>query len=109
MGQQGDTLYCAGVRFDLQAFDAFSQPVTQFGAPFTLTYEDWQWQSAGIGSESSLNLYWNDGGVWTPVLPCDGCSHDTTANRIVAVLDHLTQFALFGEPPSPIYLPLMLR
>jgi hypothetical protein len=108
---EGNSLYYAGVSFDLQAFDTFSQPVTQFDAPFTMTisYEDWQWQSAGIGSESSLNLYWNDGGLWTAVLPCDGCSHDTTGNQMVAVLDHLTQFAVFGEPVPRIYLPVVVR
>ncbi len=111
VNQQGEPLYFAGVAFDLQAENAAGLPVTQFDAPFTMTvyYEDWQWRSAGIGSEDSLNLYWINAGVLQPVLPCAGCSHDPTHNEIVAVLDHLTQFALFGEPAPPIYLPLVLR
>ena len=42
ISSDGDPLYYAGVSFDLQAYDTFSQPVTQFGAPFTMTirYED---------------------------------------------------------------------
>ena len=109
--QAGEPLFYAGIGFELQAMDALSQPVTQFDRPFTLTvsYEDWQWQSAGIGSEDSLNLYWNRGGTWEPVLPCTGCSHDPTENTFVIPLTHLTRFALLGRPASPVYLPIVFK
>lgn len=109
---QGDgPPYYAGLSFDLEARDAMGQPVTEFEEPYTLTvsYEDWQWRSAGIGSEGSLNLYRSSDQGWEPILPCDGCSHDMEENVIVARLNHLTEFALMGEPPAPVYLPLVLK
>lgn len=100
---EGPPLLFGGISFDLAAQDASGQPVTQFDKPFTLQvfYEDWQWESAGIGYENSLNLYWNTGTSWVPLLPCAGCFHDMTENVISVQLDHLTEFALAGMPPRP--------
>ena len=36
-------------------------------------------------------------GKWQPVLPCDGCSLNTTTHQIVARLNHLTEFALLAQ------------
>jgi hypothetical protein len=42
-------------------------------------------------------INWN-GTAWIAILPCAGCSLDTVNNRITAVLDHLTEFALLVNP-----------
>jgi hypothetical protein len=33
---------------------------------------------------------------WIGLLPCAGCSLDTVNNRLIAVLDHLTEFGLLA-------------
>lgn len=105
----------AGISFQLEAMDSNQQPVNQFDKPFTLQvhYQDWQWQTGGVSTEDSLNLYSNSGLGWQPLLPCQGCSHNTAENVITVQLNHLTEFALFGklavlpEQPKNIYLPFI--
>ncbi len=56
------------------------------------------------------HLYFWNGTVLTPILPCVGCTHDTAGNRIVALLDHLTEFALLGKQSEhKVHLPLVQR
>jgi hypothetical protein len=83
----------------LEATDAAWDPVEQFARPYTLTlyYDDPDWQDAGIQDESNLNLYYWNGDDWEGVLPCDGCSLDTTNNQLVAVLDHFSEYGLMGN------------
>jgi len=90
----------AGASFTLEATDVYGQPVTSFADRFTITlnYQDTDWQTAGISDENSLNLYYWNGIAWIAILPCDGCSLDTVNNRIVVELNHLTEFALLGNP-----------
>lgn len=89
----------AGRSFTLEATDEAGQPITTFSGTFTimLNYADSDWQAAGITTEESLNLHYYNGSAWAPMLPCAGCSLDTTNNRLTAVLDHLTEFALLGS------------
>ncbi len=89
----------AGRSFTLEA-TAGGQPITRFTHPFTLTltYADADWQAAGITDENQLNLYYWDGSSWVGLLPCDGCSLNTVNNRLMAVLDHLTEFGLLACP-----------
>ena len=89
----------AGRSFTLDATDESGQPVNTFNSFFTITldYQDSEWQAAGIPVEENLNLYFWNGTAWTPVLPCVGCSRDTVNNRITAVLNHLTEFAMLGN------------
>ena len=91
----------AGLSFTLVATDPDGVPVTSFPASYTmrLSYQDSDWQNAGIADESLLNLaYWEAAaGQWVNVLPCDGCSLDTEQNSLVVVLNHLTEFALIGS------------
>ena len=108
------SLVFAGQSFTLIAQDEQGNPITEFNTTFTITlnYEDSDWQNAGIPDESLLNLYYWNGTAWVGVLPCTGCSLDTEANRLVAMLNHLTEFALVGpqEPPTlRRYMPLILR
>jgi hypothetical protein len=90
----------AGKSFTLEATDAAGQPVTTFAGRYTITlnYSDADWQAAGIPAEENLNLYYWNGSAWVGILPCAGCSLDTVNNRITVVLDHLTEFALLGNP-----------
>jgi uncharacterized repeat protein (TIGR01451 family) len=100
----------AGLSFTLVATDPVGNPVTSFPASYTiqLTYQDSDWQDAGIADQSLLNLaYWDTAaGQWVNVLPCNGCSRDTEQNRLEVILNHLTEFALIGsiatdaEPPT---------
>ena len=103
--------------FLLEARDAEGRPVVQFAQPYTLTisYTDEQISALGI-EEEDLNIAFWDGTAWVDLLPCAGCSLDTRANRITAVVDHLTEFILYNKGqtiPQPVkrtvYLPLMQR
>jgi hypothetical protein len=90
----------AGRSFTLEATGAAGQPVTTFNGHYTITlnYLDSDWQAAGIPAEENLNLSYWDGLAWVGILPCAGCALDTTNNRITVVLNHLTEFALLGNP-----------
>ncbi len=112
--QTTDTLlYYGGVGFELMAYDAVSQPITELPEFYTITvsYEDWMWRSGGIGSEDVLNIYRDDGSGWTPLLPCEGCTHDPEANTITARLDRSGKFALLGTGVEMryVYLPMVMR
>lgn len=103
--------------FLLEARDAAGRPVVQFAQPYTLTisYTDQQISALGI-NEADINIAFWDGTAWVDLLPCIGCGLDTAANRITAVVDHLTEFILYNKPqaiPQPakrnVFLPLMQR
>lgn len=104
----------AGKAFTVIARDLQDRPVTTFTKPYTLilTYQEKDWQNAGITQENALTLYFWNGNGWQALLPCNGCGLDTTANRITVLLDHLTEFALLGPQPlstRTLYLPLVHR
>ncbi len=88
----------AGKSVTVNATDADGNPVTSFAQPFTLvvTYDDKDWQDAGITNEAYLNVYFFRDNVWTPLFPCVGCTHDTDGNKFTLQLDHLTEFAVAG-------------
>jgi len=80
----------------------FAQPVS-----IVVTYTDDELSQLNI-SESTLTIgFWN-GTSWISLLPCTGCSVDEANNRIVATVDHFTEFALFSEPKR-VLLPLIRR
>ncbi|MCX6050326.1 MAG: hypothetical protein NT075_34960 [Chloroflexi bacterium] len=95
------------------------QAVTQFAKPYTLQvpYTDAQLAAVGITDPAKLNVGFWKGDVWTPLLPCAGCSIDTTNKLITIVADHFTDFALVGQVGKPseqpsgqqIFLPLVKR
>jgi hypothetical protein len=102
----------ADTSFDISATDANGNPVTKFLQPFTMsiTYQETDWQNAGIEDESYLNIYWWDGSTWVGLLPCISCEHNMTNNQFTIALNHFTEFALLGDdkPPSQqIYLPVI--
>ena len=99
-------LFFAGKVVSISAKDVNGNPVTTFAKPFTLVvkYDDSDWQNAGISNEANLNVYFFKNGVWLPLFPCNGCTHDMDLNEFTLKLDHLTEFALAG-PPFRIVLP----
>ena len=109
----GDSFKAVSV-VSLEARDSNGQPVTHFDKPYTLviSYTDEQLAALGI-AEADLNLAFWDGTAWVNLLPCAGCGVDTVNNRLTAVLDHFTEFALVGslagDGKSRVYLPVLLR
>jgi hypothetical protein len=101
----------AGTAFELAAFDVHGEPVTQFTDHFTVTvrYEDDDWRGVGIPSEAQLGIYRWESTAWQPLLPCDGCTHDTADNRFTVLLDSLSEFALLGQAArqNRLCLPLL--
>ena len=101
----------AGHSFLLEARDSAGRPVTHFAKPYTLviSYTDDELVALGI-NEADLNLaFWN-GSAWVNALPCAGCGVDTVNNRLTAVLDHFTEFAvLSGAGERRVYLPMVKR
>jgi len=100
----------AGKAITIDAKDANGNPVTSFAQPFTLVvkYQDSDWQNAGITKEENLNVYFYRDGAWTPLFPCNGCTHDMDKNEFTLKLDHLTEFAVAG-PKFRIILPNIFR
>jgi len=99
--------------YKLEATSADGTPLTAFNLPITLTvnYTDADLQAAGITDETTLNFaVWDEvQSVWTPLLPCEGCSLDTTANQVVASYGKPGTFALIGDGQFDVYLPLVIR
>ncbi|RME00297.1 MAG: hypothetical protein D6816_13910, partial [Bacteroidetes bacterium] len=99
--------------YKLEATSADGTPLTAFNLPITLTvnYTDADLQAAGITDETTLNFaVWDEAqSVWMPLLPCEGCSLDTTANQVVASYDKPGTFALIGDGQFDVYLPLVIR
>jgi hypothetical protein len=98
----------ANCSFTLVAY-AGSQQVTQFNEPYTmvLTYDPSDLLAAGISAPQELNVAYWDGSEWQNILPCAGCSINTTSHTVTVVLNHMTEFALGS--PVPIYLPMLRR
>lgn len=105
--QSHTTLSFAGHIFDLYAEQngsvvsnfTFLTPVT-----LTITYADED--VAGIGENTLQLLYWN-GSAWS----ADGItfvSRDTANNSLTVTIDHLTEFAMFGESYQ-VYLPAIVK
>jgi hypothetical protein len=99
--------------FTLEAF-AGSQEIEQFAQPFTMIieYDESDLLAAGISDPNELNLVFWNGTAWEEILPCAGCSINTTNQTVTVVLDHLTEFALVAPGPATtesVYLPLIRR
>jgi hypothetical protein len=96
--------------FTLEAF-AGAQQITHFDKPFTmiLSYDPNDLLAAGIVNPALLNLrFWN-GQAWQNILPCAGCSIDTTHHTVTVVLDHFTEFALAAPAAKKVYVPAVVR
>jgi hypothetical protein len=97
-----------GVSFQLFATDEGGNPVHVFSPPLTLTaHYDQASLQPGI-DEATLEIRrWDAPSIsWQPL---QILARDTAADTIVAVLDHLSEFALFGPSTRRVYLPLVVR
>jgi hypothetical protein len=98
----------AGTYFNLSACDDAGDPVHTFSPPLTLTVH---YDESGLSpstSEEDLLLYrWDTAaGEWQALTVLE---RDTDANTITVALDHLTEFALLGQPERYIYLPTIMK
>jgi hypothetical protein len=98
----------AGHAFTLEAYSGDDLlPGFLFETPVTLTIEYTDADVAGL-DENTLELHFWDGIGWST----DGIvvvERDTEGNRLVALVDHLSQFALLVVKQHRLYLPLVLR
>jgi len=104
------SLKFAGRGFELHAYRAgdilstlnFIKPVA-----VTVNYSE---EDVKVVEEDTLALYYREGDSWSTegIL---SMPPDTTNHRLEAVIRHLSEFALFGQPSQRhmIYLPLVLR
>jgi len=100
------TFAFAGTGFVLEVTDlSTGEEITTFVEPLTVTI-NYTESEVDLMDENELEfLYWN-GSAWVN----DGITiveRDTVNNRLVARIEHLTEFALFGQYRS--YLPLIMR
>ena len=97
----------AGRAFSLQAFrGGLPVPDLSFPVPLTVTLTASEDEVAGLAAGSLTVRYW-DGSAWST----EGITiveRDADNLRIVFTIAHLTDFALFGRPPT-VYLPLVVR
>jgi hypothetical protein len=105
-GPVSSTLQGVGNAFVITAQTADGQPVTQFARPITITVHYSDADVVGI-VEAELKIYYWDvaHSVWVP-LPT---TVDPVANTLVATVDHLTKFGVFGPAKRRIYLPLVVK
>lgn len=101
------TFAFAGTGFVLEVTDlSTGEEITTFVEPLTVTI-NYTEGDVELMDENELEfLYWN-GSAWVD----DGITiveRDTVNNRLVARIEHLTEFALFGHQYRS-YLPLILR
>ena len=94
-----------GFRLEVANLDT-GEPITTFAQPLTVTI-DYTEGELDHADENTLELmYWN-GSAWST----DGITiveRDKGNNRLVIQIEHLTEFALFGQRHY-VYLPLILR
>ena len=98
-----------GQVFAINATTDAGSPVTHFAQPFTLvvTYTDAEVQ--GIDEQTLTLHYWHEGQQSWIAIPT---TVDAAHNRLTAILDHLTTFAVLQgqvSNPAQIFLPLVRR
>jgi hypothetical protein len=88
------------ITFDLSAeLASDGTSVISFDKPYTITTYYTDVEIVGL-KEDSLALYWWNNTAWEKV---NSSIVDTTNNQVSASLDHLTQFAVFGESGMTVY------
>jgi Leucine-rich repeat (LRR) protein len=106
-------LVFANHSFQLTAEDALGSPVTDFAQPITVTITSTDPDLLGL-LENSLALYdWDPGSLtWQDAATtCSGgaTTRDLVSNIFSLPLCHLSEFAVFGNPPLHVFLPLITR
>lgn len=83
--------------FHLNALTDATTSITSFTAPITVTLSYSPSQLAGI-NEATLKIYRFDAGSWSALSPC---TRDPNAHTVTCTTTHFSDFALFGEAPTP--------
>jgi hypothetical protein len=108
VGEAHPTLSFAGQVFTIVAIQNDSPvPNFTFLTPVTLMVNYAEGDIERILEETVELLYW-DGAVWTD----DGIvsvSHDMVNNQLTVTIEHLSEFAMFGEGYLEVYLPVIIR
>lgn len=93
--------------FRLEASTSAGVPITAFDAPVTLdvTYTDADLATSGVPESTLDALFW-DGGAWSATPTCAGCGVDTAANQVSLSFTRTGEFAIVGQGPNRLYLPL---
>ena len=91
--------------FDLTAIYTDTDEVAEPVQPYTIAVE-YSEVEKGPAMESTLALYWWDGNAWSE----QGITStvNVTDNLIIALVDHLSSFAVLGET-NRVFLPIILR
>jgi subtilisin family serine protease len=94
--------------FTVRFWDSLGQPIIRTNQPVTLTftYQENDWQAAGITDENRLKLHIWEETLWQPMGLCPTCGLDTTTNQIRITLDRPGQFVVLAEPHR-VYMPLV--
>ena len=98
-----------GQVFTIDATATDSSPVTHFAQPFTLVVTYSEAEVQGIDEQSLTLHYWHEGQQTWIAIPT---TVDAANNRLTAILDHLTTFAVLQaeiSKPAQIFLPLVQR
>ena len=106
-------LVFANHSFQLTAEDALGSPVTAFDLPITVTITYTDPDLLGL-FENSLALYdWDTGSLaWqdaTTTCSSGATTRDLASNTFYLPLCHLSEFAVFGNSPLHVFLPLITR
>jgi hypothetical protein len=101
----GDFMF-AGVVFHLEATDQNGDPLVTLATPISLTvaYDEAALPPDVDEANLELRRYDLDLGDWVPLTVID---RDLAANTLTVLLDHFSEFALFGGK-FEVYLPLVL-
>lgn len=98
--------------FNLNALTDDGINITQFNNSLTVTVKypsDSELAAAGVSEDRLVFAYWN-GSEWVEILPCSGCSQNLATNTLTVRIDHLTEFALFGQSEEQaIFLPFVVK
>jgi hypothetical protein len=95
-----------GPAFDIQAHNAAGTPAGHVEQPLTIEIQFDARDTDAIDERSLYIAYWDPAaGAWLP-LPSQ---YDSSAHTISALVDHLGQFAVFGQPVWKLYLPFAQR
>jgi hypothetical protein len=78
-----------------------------FEEPVTITIEYSDEDVEGLVEDELTLQYW-DGSTWGDAA-CGDYDRDREANVISVPICHLSDFALFGEKETVIYLPIILK
>ena len=112
-GQPTTGFAYAGLSFDLSAFDAVDNPITNFSLPLTVWISYDEANLGGVMEDELTLFYWNSASAsWEDAVgTCPGgiYTRNTSENWFSLPVCHFSEFALMGAGYHWLYLPLLLR